>query len=247
LRAAGCVLLMVATLSLGASAQSAPRPYLYRASLVQAAPGKLLELIELYKSRAALERANSGADETPLWMRHSQGDRWDLLVLTPMGSYAEHYRAERVAARQKAERTSDWEAKRRRDVAWEEDVFVFGPPVEELRKAFAEAGFFHVEMFRALPGRQNELLKEREMENAYSRAIKQPENFIFVRDQGAAWDSFTIGCFRDVKHYAQGGDVPAKDREAAAKSAGFENVDSIGLYLRIFIAEHHDTLAVAVK
>ena len=85
------------------------------------------------------------------------------------------------------------------------------------------------------------------MENAYAKALKQPENFIFVRDQGAAWDIFTIGVFRDLKHYAQSADATPNDQEAAAKAAGFEAPSQIGPYLRRFIREHHDTLAVAIK
>jgi hypothetical protein len=102
-------------------------------------------------------------------------------------------------------------------------------------------------MFRQLPGMRNELIKEREMENAYSRAVKQPDNFIFLRDQGASWDVFTIGCFRDLKHYAQSADVPKEAADAAAKAAGFESPASIGPYLRRFISDHHDTLAVSIK
>lgn len=85
------------------------------------------------------------------------------------------------------------------------------------------------------------------MENAYSRAIHAPENFIFVRDQGSAWNIFTIGVYRDLKHYAQSADVPQKEQDSAAKSAGFQSPGEIGPYLRRFIREHHDTLAVAVK
>ncbi len=215
------------------------QPFLYRASLVQAAPGKLVELIDLYKGHAAREGS------APIWMRHSQGDRWDLLILTPMGSYADYFRPAAIAARQKQD--TGWEARRKPLVAWEEDVFVYGPPEATLRKTFADSGFFHVEMFRSLPGRQAELLKEREMENAYSRAIKQPDNFIFVRDQGASWDVFTIGCFRNLKHYAESADVPPEAAAAAAKTAGFESAAAIGPYLRRFISDHHDTLAVAIK
>ena len=68
-----------------------------------------------------------------------------------------------------------------------------------------------------------------------------------MRDQGAAWDLFTIGCFRDLKHYAQAADVSQKDQDAAAKAAGFESSNQIGPYLRTLISLHHDTLAVAVK
>ena len=231
-------LLLVAT---SANAQTA-QPYLYRASLVQAAPGRLVELIDLYKTKAASDQKLGEA--AAFWMRHSQGDRWDLLVLTPMGSYGEYYAAERTRRRAASEALSA--GAMRRVVAWQEDVFVYGPPLEEVRKAFTGAGFFHVEMFVALAGRHAELYHEREMENAYAKAIGQPQNLIFVRDQGAAWDLFTIGCFRDLKHYAEG-PAAGSDPEAAARAAGFESAAAIGPYLRNFISLHHDTLAVAVK
>ena len=220
-------------------------PYLYKASLVQAAPGKLLDLIELYKSQAAGLKA--AGDETPLWMRHSQGDHWDLMILWPMGSYSEYYQPERVARREQTEKASRLHARIRENIAWQEDLFAYGPPLADLRKAFAGGAFFHVEMFVSLPGKFGDLYREREMENAYSKSLKQPENFIFVRDQGAAWDIFTIGVFRDLKHYAESADALPKDQEAAAKAAGFEAPSQIGPYLRQFIREHHDTLAVAIK
>jgi len=69
-------------------------------------------------------------------------------------------------------------------VTWQEDIFVHGPPVTELRRAFASNAFFHVEMFDSIAGKQSELFKEREMENAYVKELKRPENFIFVRNQG---------------------------------------------------------------
>jgi hypothetical protein len=217
---------------------SVDRP-LYRASLVQAAPGKLVDLIAVYQQHFA------AAGETPLWMRHSQGDRWDLLILEPMTSYERFYSPDRIAARRAQD--SGWEQRRKPLVAWQEDVFVYGPAEADLRKAFDGSSFFHVEMFRELPGRHAELVREREMENAYSKAIGQPENLIFTRDQGASWDVFTIGCFRDLKHYASSADVPAEKAQAAAKVAGFTSPAAIGPYLRQFIADHHDTLAVAIK
>jgi hypothetical protein len=239
----GLVLLMVLCCALPAFAADAP--YLYKVSLVQAAPGKLMDLIDLYKVQAAAYQAVG--DEAPLWMRHSQGDHWDLMVLYPMGSYADFYQAERNAKRRQADPSGKLEAKIKESIAWQEDLFAYGPPLADLRKAFVNGAFFHVEMFVSLPGKFGELYKEREMENAYAKALKEPENFIFVRDQGAAWDIFTIGVFRDLKHYAESADVPAKDQEAAARAVGFEAPSQIGPYLRKFIREHHDTLAVAIK
>jgi hypothetical protein len=226
-------------------ASAADNSYLYKVTLVQAAPGKLLELIDLYKAQAAALGSKEVGDEAPLWMRHSQGDHWDLMILFPMGSYSAYYQSDRTAKR--GQLSAGAVDKFKDDIAWQEDLFAYGPPLADLRKAFASGAFFHVEMFVALPGKFTELHKEREMENAYAKAIKEPENFIFVRDQGAAWDIFTIGVFRDLKHYAESADVPAKDQESAAKAAGFEAPSQIGPYLRRFIREHHDTLAVAVK
>lgn len=225
------------------SAAPPASPYLYKVTLVQAAPGKLLELIDLYKQQAAA--AKEIGDEAPLWMRHSQGDHWDLMVLFPMKSYSDFYRAERAVRR--ATLSAGLSQKFQDDIAWQEDLFAYGPPLGDLRKAFAEGGFFHVEMFVALSGKFNDLYREREMENAYSKALGGPENFIFVRDQGAAWDIFTIGVYRDLKHYAEGTKLSPQEQEAAAKAAGFESPTQIGPYLRRFIREHHDTLAVAVK
>ena len=117
-------------------------------------------------------------------MRHSQGDHWDLMVIFPVGSYAEYYQPARIAKRQQAQQAAKLDEKFKEQIAWQEDLFAYGPPLADLRKAFADGAFFHVEMFVRLPGKFAELYKEREMENAYSKALKQPENFIFVRDQG---------------------------------------------------------------
>jgi len=236
-------LLLIILAACAASTSAAAPAYLYRANLVQAAPGKLLELIDLQKSRLS-EYRNAG-DEQPFMMRHSQGDRWDLLLLIPMGSYADYYSAERVAKRMQLMKES--QNKLDALIAWQEDVFVYGPPLAELQKAFASSAFFHVEMFDALAGKQAELFKEREMENAYLKALKRPENLIFVRDAGAAWDLFTIGTYRDLKHFAESASIPEADQEAAAKAAGFEAASRIGPYLRTLINSHHDTLAVSVK
>ena len=226
-----------------ASTSAAAPAYLYQTKLIQAAPGKLLDLIELQKSRMA-EYKNVG-DEQPFMMRHSQGDRWDLLLLIPMKSYADYYSPERVSKRNQS--LKDSQDKLDVLIAWQEDVFVYGPPLADIQKAFASSAFFHVEMFDALAGKQSELFREREMENAYLKALKRPENLIFVRDQGASWDLYTIGAYRDLKHFAESAGIPETDQEAAAKAAGFEAANRIGPYLRTLISLHHDTLAVSVK
>lgn len=237
------VLLTICWFVFEAHAAPPPPQHLYKVSLVQAAPGKMTELIDLYKKEFAATTA--AGDEAPMWMRHSQGDRWDLMILQPMHSYSEYFAAARVAKRN--ETAEPFSKTKRDDIAWQEDLYCFGPAPDELRKAFANGSFFHVEMFVALSGHFDDLYREREMENAYARGVHQPENFIFTRDSGASWDIFTIGVFRDLKHYAESANLTPQQQDAAAKAAGFESASQIGPYLRRFISSHHDTLAVAVR
>jgi hypothetical protein len=232
------------SIAIPAAAQS-PRQ-LYRTTLIQAAPGKLLELIDLLKQRLAAEQG-AGEPETH-WMRHSQGDQWDLLLLTPTGEYADYFATARIAKREKAYREAGVDLLRIRNaVAWQEDVFVWGPPAVDVARAFFTGGFFHVEMFIALPGKHNELVRQRSMENAHLATLGRPTNFIFTRDLGAAWDSFTIGVYRDLKHYAESADIPPEKQEEAARAAGFASASAIGPYLRTLIRSHHDTLCVAIR
>jgi hypothetical protein len=237
------LLVMILPVLLAPTTSAAEPTYLYKTKLVQAAPGKLLDVLDLLKASQA-EFKNAG-DEQPILMRHSQGDHWDILVLIPMKSYADYYSAERIAKRTQTFR--DIESKLEGLIAWQEDVFVYGPAVADLRKAFDSSAFFHVEMFDSLAGKEADLFKEREMENAYLKTLKRPENFIFVRDQGAAWDMFTIGAYRDLKHYAESAGISEADQDAAAKAAGFVAANRIGPYLRTLIRSHHDTLAVSVR
>lgn len=223
---------------------------LYRVETVQAAPGRLLDLIELTRERFQVLEA--AGDASPFWMRHSQGDRWDLLVVYPMGSgFADFYTPDRVDRRRQV-RSARGRSGEELDLeiaaatAWREEVFVRGPELDVVRDHFAGAAFFHVEMFVALAGKRAALVEERHMENAYLDGIGLPRNLIFVREAGAAWDSFTIGFYRDLSHYAESAVVPEGAREEAARAAGFEGADRIGSYLRSLIAWHHDTLAVAI-
>lgn len=240
--------LLAAILAVYSPAQTAA--FLYKTVLVRAAPGELLEVVRLYKERMPVFDAAS--EERPLMMRHSQGDQWDLLLIYPMGSFADYYASDRIDRRERTEREAGVSAAGlqrglEERVSWREEVFVWGPPLATLKRAFGGASFFHVEMFIALPGKRAELLREREMENTYLKAIERPQNLIFVREAGAAWDLYTIGCYRDLKHFAESADVPEERRNEAARAAGFEAADRIGTFLRTLIQSHHDTLATAVN
>ena len=224
--------------------------YLYKTTFIRAAQGKLLDLIALYKERMAVIEA--GGDARPFWWRHTQGDHWDLMLLTPMGSYTDYYAKNRVAKRKKAADASGLSAEAFASeldacASWKEDVFVMGPPLEFVKQAFEGTAYYHIEIFVSLPGKQEELFRERERENVYGVATKRPYNMIFVRDQGASWDIYTLGCYRDIRHWAVGEEVTKEERAAAAKKAGFGSPEEIGPYMRTLIDFHRDTMGVAIK
>lgn len=220
--------------------------YLYRTELIRAAPGKLLELIDLLKSEKAYYEA--AGLPAPYIMRHSQGDHWDLMLLHPVESYVSYYSPAGIAARNRAVSVlkpgpSSFSSL----VAWREDTFVTGPDLAIVKERFKDMSFFHIEIFDALPGKRKELLKQRQMENMYLAEINRPQNLIFKRSKGASWDMYTLGFYRDIKHFAESADIPIEKEDAAAKAAGFESVYTIGSYLRSLIANHHDTLGNLVK
>ena len=208
----------------GARAQEPPAPSmrgetLHRMTLLRAAPGRLLDLVAAVKGRG-------------LVLRHSQGDQWDLMVLAPVAGYGELAGAPPLADTAL--------------VAWQEDELVRGPDIARL-DGFAAGGLYHIEMFVALAGRRGDLVREREMENAYLATLGRPRNAIFVRELGAAWDAFTIGPYRSWKHFAERDDIPPERSAAAARAAGFDGEDRIGPFLRSLIQSHHDTLATPVR
>lgn len=232
-------------------AQAPPDPnYLYKTTFLRAAPGKLLDLIALLKERMAFYDA--AGDERPLWWRHTQGDQWDLMVLLPMGGYGDYYAGERIESRTKAAAAAALPAAEFQDrldaaVSWKEDLFVMGPPLDQVKKTFQAAAYYHIEIMAALPGKSRELLRERRGESAYQVAMGRPEYMVFVRDQGAGWDIFTLACYRDLAHWAESPALSREQRQAAAEKAGFPSPEAIGPYMRTLIDFHRDTMGVAIK
>jgi hypothetical protein len=223
--------------------------YLYRFVIIQAAPGRLLELVDLYRNRLAVIQA--GGDELPFIARHSQGDHWDLCLIYPSGSFTEYYSKERVAKRSAAGDASgvpNAEFARRfySMVAWHEDLYAEGPPLAVFREHLRGAGLAHFEMLQALPGRRDELIKERRMENVFNHERGRPHTLIFVHDQGAAWDVITLDVFRDWRHYAEQETIAPEVTAAAAKTAGFASPEAVGPFMRTLISTHRDTLGPVV-
>lgn len=219
-------------MNLGVHSQS-----LYKVTLLRAAPGELLSLVEDIKVRRTTYQQKGG--DLPYIIRHSQGDHWDLMIYEHIGSYTAYFNENKDL---NMIFTPQYGDPFYQLVAHHETIYVRGDDFAVVQTLFDESGYFHVEMFNALPGKQEELLKQRKMENVYLNEIGREENLIFTVDQGANWDCFTLGGYRDIKHFAESADIPLEAEEKAAIKAGFKGVMDISPYLRSLIYRHHDTL-----
>lgn len=231
-----------------ASAQQREGEYLYKVSTVRAAPGKLEPLLDW---AAALKQAGyfeDAKEHVPFMMRHSQGDQWDLMIITPMENWSAYHARPRNRARERAaESHGELLASGDGLIAFDEDHFAYGPPLEEMVREYAENAFFHIEMFEAAPAKSDDLFEQRRMENTYLTATGQTTNMIFRRAAGSDVDVFTIGFHENLQAFAAPSGASSEEAEAAAKSAGFKDRADISFYLRSLISGHHDTLAVKVE
>ncbi len=218
--------------------------FLYRVTTVRAAPGSLADLIAWHSEVASSGYFAKSGETTPMVLRHSQGDHWDLMFISPMGSWTNYYsKPSTVNRHEAAEEFAELLAARDDLVAFSEDHFAYGPPIESLREAYAGSGLFHIEMFAAAPGKAAELLRQRRMENTYLAATHLQTNHIFRRAAGSDIDVFTIGFHKSLESFAAASDLSDEAKEAAAKAAGFKDRADLSFYLRSLISSHHDTLA----
>lgn len=231
-----------------AAAESLEGDYLYAVSTVRAAPGELAALLEWITALKATDFHESAGLAEPMVIRHTQGDQWDLLLISPMESWRVHFEDEAATARQSAAAEhADLLAEYDELVAFHEDHFAYGPPLTALQSAWTDSNFFHVEMFHALPGMADDLLEQRRMENEYLAATGQVANFIFRRSSGSDVDIFTIGFHESFERFAAPAPVTVEQKEIVARDVGFEGLADIGLYMRSLIAAHYDTLAIKVE
>lgn len=216
---------------LKASAAEENREELYKVTYLRASPGKLEELIEFLKQEDAAAK--------PMIMRHSQGDHWDLLLLENIGNYEEYFsnRGDETIERTFINALT----------VFREELFAYGPPANDVRTLYDANTFFHIEMFAALPGQHEALIKEREMENDFLVRTGRNPNLIFAGDMGSDIDTFTIGFYPSITEFAAPPLVSDEEANEAAIAAGFNARSDIGFYLRKFLAYHHDTLAVKVE
>ena len=222
--------------------------YLYKVVTLRAAPGHFSDLLAAIQESFELDEEAGG--QAPFWMRHSQGDQWDFMLIYPVGEFSSYYQPDR-----NRQRAATWGGSRGRTLvkrlseltSYREEWFSRSVAVDEMARRFDRMGFFHVEMFAGLPGKRDELIEQRRMENRYYEYLGRQLNVIFVREAGTNWDAMTIGFYESLQTFASAGaQHSAEEQDEAARVAGFDNVGEIGPYLRSLLSYHHDTLGVRV-
>jgi len=222
--------------------------YLYKVSAVRAAPGSMSDLLAWIAALRASNYFEDAGESPPFIMRHSQGDQWDLLIISPMGNWSDYFSEDSIGKRDAASaKHAELLASGDALLAFDEDHFAYGPSLAAFSAAYDDNDFYHIEMFEAAPGKSNELFEQRRMENNYLSATGQTTNMIFSRAAGSDVDVFTIGFHKSLETFAAPGSVSDADKEAAAVAAGFKGRSDIAFYLRSLISGHHDTLAVKVE
>ena len=222
--------------------------YLYKVSTVRAAPGSLAGLLDWTAKLRDSDYFEDSGQEPPFLMRHSQGDQWDLMIIVPMESWTAYY-SERATQKRSKASAAHAQLLGSGDslFALDEDHFAYGPPLSVVKTAYDANSFFHIEMFAAAPGKADELLGQRRMENVYLGTTGQTANMIFRRAAGSDVDVFTIGFHKSLEAFAAPASASDQEKEAAAIEAGFKDRSDLSFYLRSLISSHHDTFAVKVE
>jgi hypothetical protein len=136
--------------------------YLYEVSLLRAAPGRFADFIDAVRADSAL--SVEAGDAVPFVIRHSQGDHWDFLRITPIESFAAYHAPDRSARRARVWNGARGRALRARldsVTAHREEWFAHSVAVDDLAERFRGMGLFHVEMFVGLAGRRTDLVEQR--------------------------------------------------------------------------------------
>ena len=126
------------------------------------------QLISARKLFRQLERAG---EERPMWMRHSQGDQWDLMIIYPIGSMGEYFSDGRLGARGRLARQR---ATMDQITGWREELFVNGPALPLIR----DAGDTLVGVLKKMTDSQT--VVETAVWNVLSRAPADDERKILV-------------------------------------------------------------------
>ena len=220
---AACLLLAAPA---DAQPAAAPAPELYHIHMVQAAPGKLPELIETYLKGPGPRPGDPQVD--PLILRHREGGDWDLVVITPVGP---DYTANAEVPPPPVQKFNETVAGL---ASWHADTLAAGPAWSLVQPALlptrsAAPAVFVVSDYRALPGHRQQL---RQALDGLAQA-SPGKSVVFTHVDGAAWNFLTVTRFDS---WAAVGDT------TQPAPAG----PDVGMQLREHVALHHDTIAMYV-
>jgi len=209
----------------------------YTITQYRAAPGNFPALLELVKGTDW----NTIGDGAPIMMRHSQGNHWDLMLLSKSNT-------ECSAKPKCAEAKGNFDTKARNLVDFERRFTATSETSwGQIRESNKTTGLYHIEMFNAAAGKHDALRRQRRIENDYLVKTGQVKNVVFDVIMGTDIDIFTVGFHKNLTVFAQQGPSSAEAAEKAAVEAGFKDRADISFHLRELIVGHHDTLAVPVK
>ncbi len=71
--------------------------YLFNITMLRAAPGHFVDLVSALEESFELDE--EAGDRAPFWIRHTQGDEWDFMLIYPLGDFASYYNPERIRQR----------------------------------------------------------------------------------------------------------------------------------------------------
>ena len=232
--AAAVLTLAASLLALGQAANQqtgqaqAAAPELYYIHVVQAAPGKLTELIDAYRNGPA--PAANEPQFTPIILRHREGSEWDMIVITPLGKQTT------ISAAPPPQAVQDYFQRLLPLSAWHSDTFATGPSWAEVQKALVpakvEEAVYVVSDYRSTAGHRPQLRQvlDRNAQDTPGRGV------LFAHAEGAPWNFLAV-----VRYDSWAAiDAPPPQRP------GEQRVDA-GLALREHMAVHHDTIAAYVS
>ena len=130
---------------------------LYKVALLRAKPGSLLKLIDVIKYDIANYEVYQ--KNKPFLLRHSQGDHWDLMLIYPIEDMEGYFSNALSSKRTKTKSIEKPYGDSYFDLlAFQEEAIVKGPDAGLFGTAMEGFDLFHIEIFTALAGKQNELL-----------------------------------------------------------------------------------------
>lgn len=176
----GVMLIVLAGAAPSARAQTGAADELYHIQFAKAAPGKLTALID------AELKAPPDADnpEPALIFRHSQGDDWQLMIVSPRG------KEETLRVEPQNPAMQQYVSQMRGLSVRHGDTFTEGPPWAEAKKVLlgdgAPGAVWIVTTFEPLPGHRDQLL------SALKGGDDAAATLVLQHREGAPWQVLTI-------------------------------------------------------